>query len=192
MRDVSVLRLSATLFALTPPVLSAQGRDTVTLEPVVVTATRVPAPATAVPAAVTVLTGDALRASGIRTVADALRLVPGAAVMQAGSFGSQTSLFLRGGESDYVKVLVDGVPQNQPGGAFDFANLTTEAVDRAEIVRGRVRVLYGSDAMTGVIQVFTRTGQGGRGPRGRSGFAGGRDGSGTGTADVSGRAGGWA
>ena len=195
MRDVSVLRLSATLFALTPSGLSAQGRDTVTLEPVVVTATRVPAPAAAVPAAVTVLTGDALRASGIRTVADALRLVPGAAVMQVGSFGSQTSLFLRGGESDYVKVLVDGVPQNQPGGAFDFANLTTEAVERIEIVRGPVSVLYGSDAMTGVIQVFTRTGQGGRGgsaPRGRIGFAGGRYGSETGTADVSGSTGVWA
>src|SRR6266511_121924 len=180
MRDVSVLRLSATLFALTPSGLSAQGRDTVTLEPVVVTATRVPAPAAAVPAAVTVLTGDALRASGIRTVADALRLVPGAAVMQVGSFGSQTSLFLRGGESDYVKVLVDGVPQNQPGGAFDFANLTTEAVERIEIVRGPVSGSCGWVAMVGVFRVCPGGGGGGGGgsaPRGRIGFAGGRYGS---------------
>jgi len=178
---------------LRPSSLSAQGQDTITLKPVVVTATRVPAPRDAVPAAVTVLTGDALRARGIRTVADALRLVPGAAVMQTGSFGGQTSLFLRGGESDYVKVLVDGVPQNQPGGSFDFANLTTDAVDRVEIVRGPVSVLYGSDAVTGVIQVFTRTGQGeagGGAPRGRIGFTGGRYGSELGTADVSGGTGG--
>src|SRR5438552_846102 len=71
-----------------------------------------------------------------------------------------SSLFLRGGESDYVKVLVDGVPQNQPGGAFDFADLTTDNVDRIEIVRGPASVLYGSDAVTGVIQIFTRTGSG--------------------------------
>src|SRR5881628_2604501 len=160
MPHVSVLCLSATLSVLRPSSLSAQGQDTITLKPVVVTATRVPAPRDAVPAAVTVLTGDALRARGIRTVADALRLVPGAAVMQTGSFGGQTSLFLRGGESDYVKVLVDGVPQNTPGGAYDFANLTTDNVERIEVVRGPASVLYGSDAMTGVVQIFTRDGRG--------------------------------
>ncbi len=63
----------------------------------------------------TVISGAALRERGILSVADALREVPGAALVPTGSFGSQTSLFLRGGESDYVKVLVDGVPVNQPG-----------------------------------------------------------------------------
>ncbi|HEY6807564.1 MAG TPA: TonB-dependent receptor, partial [Gemmatimonadales bacterium] len=140
--------------------LSAQSRDTVHLAPIVVTATRVPTPADAVPAAVTVLSGDALRARGIRTVAQALRLVPGAAVVTTSGFGSQTSLFLRGGESDYVKVLVDGVPQNAPGGAYDFSHLTTDNVDRIEVVRGPASVLYGSDAVTGVIQIFTRQGHG--------------------------------
>jgi vitamin B12 transporter len=140
------------------PVLLAaqQPTDTVPLNPVVVTATRVPARADDVPVAVTVLRGADLRAEGITTVFEALREVPGAAVVQTGSFGGQTSLFLRGGQSDYVKVLVDGVPVNQPGGSFDFANLTTDNVDRIEVVRGPASVLYGSDAVTGVVQIFTR------------------------------------
>ena len=151
------------LLWLAPTVLGAQqgsAPDTVRLAPVVVTATRLPASADAVPAAVTVLTGPELEARGITTVADALRDVPGAAIVQTGSFGGQTSLFLRGGDSKYVKVLVDGVPVNQPGGSYDFANLTTDNVDRIEVLRGPASVLYGSDAVTGVVQIFTRRGNG--------------------------------
>ncbi len=135
-------------------------QDTVVLKPVVVTATRVPTPVDAVTAAVTLISGASLRARGVRTVADALRETLGAAVVQTAGAGSQTSLFLRGGESDYVKVLLDGVPLNQPGGAYNFAHLTTDDVERIEIVRGPVSVLYGSDAVAGVIQIFTRTGLG--------------------------------
>ncbi|HMA45240.1 MAG TPA: TonB-dependent receptor plug domain-containing protein, partial [Gemmatimonadales bacterium] len=119
---------------------AAQQPDTVTLPPVVVTANRVPTSVSAVSSAVTVISGESLRARGIATVADALRLTPGVAVVATGSFGGQTSVFLRGGESDYVKVLIDGVPQNQPGGFYDFANLGTEDVERIEIVRGPVSV----------------------------------------------------
>src|SRR5574341_990940 len=139
----------------------AQQPDTVTLTPIVVTATRVPLARDAVPAAVTVLSGADLRARGLTTVLEALRSVPAAQVVQTGSFGGQTSLFLRGGESDYVKVLLDGVPLNEPGGAFDFAHLTLDNVDRIEIVRGPASVLYGSDAVTGVVQIFTRRGAAG-------------------------------
>src|SRR5947207_1591357 len=155
-----VLRLSVLSSLAASVAVAAQEPDTVVLNPVVVTATRVPTPADAVTAAVTIVSGRELQLRGIRTVAEALRAVPGAAVVETGSYGGQTSLFLRGGESDYVKVLVDGVPQNQPGGAFDFADLTTDNVDRIEIVRGPASVLYGSDAVTGVIQIFTRTGSG--------------------------------
>ncbi|HEX4600169.1 MAG TPA: TonB-dependent receptor [Gemmatimonadales bacterium] len=149
------------LLVLLPIGLAAQQpTDTLTLRPVVVTATRLPTPADAVPAAVTVISGAQLAAQGIRTVADALRTVPAASVLVTDAYGSQTSLFLRGGESDYVKVLIDGVPQNAPGGAYDFANLTTDNIDRIEVVRGPVSVLYGSDAVTGVVQIFTRDGHG--------------------------------
>src|SRR5256886_14145275 len=134
--------------------------DAVKLNRVVATATRIPTPAADLPVAVTVISGVQLRQQGIRTVAEALRTVPGASVVTTNAYGSQTSLFLRGGESDYVKVLIDGVPQNAPGGAYDFANLTTDNVERIEVVRGPASVLYGSDAVTGVVQIFTRDGRG--------------------------------
>lgn len=131
-----------------------------TLPDIVVTATRWPTSREAVAARVTVLDGAALRAQGFTQLADALRQVPGLDVVQTGSFGGQTSVFVRGGESDYVQVLLDGVPLNQPGGAVDFADLSLENVERVEIVRGPTSVLYGSDAVSGVIQIFTRRGRG--------------------------------
>ena len=149
-----------TLVLLAAPAAAQTPSDTFRLAPIVVTATGVPTPSDRLPVTTTVLRGSDLRARGIRTVSDALRLVPGAAVVETNSFGSQTSVFLRGGESDYTKVLIDGVPQNAPGGAYDFANLSTDNVDRIEIVSGPVSVLYGSDAVSGVVQIFTRNGAG--------------------------------
>ena len=142
---------------LAPATVRAQ-QDTVRLEDIVVTATRVPLPRASVAASVTVLAGTALREQGFFTVADALRSVAGVAMVGSGSFGSQTALFLRGGESNYTQVLVDGVAVNTPGGSYDFANLTLDDVERIEIVRGPASVLYGSDAVSGVIQIFTRNG----------------------------------
>lgn len=138
---------------------AAQGNDTAQqLGPVVVSATKVPQPASTLSQAVTVISGDDLRARGVTRVSDALREVPGAALVQTGSFGGITSLFLRGGESRYTKVLVDGVPVNSAGGSFDFSHLTTDNIDRIEIVRGPASVLYGADAATGIVQIFTRRG----------------------------------
>lgn len=156
-----------------------------TLAAVVVTATRVPMKTASPTATSTVLDGAELRAAGITRVSDALRLVPGASIVQSGPTGSQSSLFLRGGNSNYVRVLIDGVAVNEAGGAFDFSSLTTANIDRIEIVRGAASVLYGSDAVTGVIQLFTNAGRGtprahmmyGRGSRGATraeiGFSGG-------------------
>ncbi len=162
-----------------------QPKDTVVLKPVVVTATRVPVTADLVSSAVTVLRGSDLAAQGIRSVADALKAVPGAHIVETGSYGGQTSLFMRGGESDYVKVLLDGVPLNQAGGGIDLANLTTDNIDRIEIVRGPVSVLYGSDAVTGVVQIFTRPGAAAPSRFGAE-LRGGTYGTGEGAFDVSG------
>ncbi|MBI4543086.1 MAG: TonB-dependent receptor, partial [Gemmatimonadetes bacterium] len=142
------------------PAAGQQPRDTVRLREIVVTATRLPTPIAAVANGITVIRGETLREQGVTHVLEALRAVPGLAVVQTGSFGGLTSLFLRGGESDYVRVLVDGVPINQPGGPVDLANLSTDNVDRIEVVRGPTSVLYGSDAVAGVIQVLTRRGSG--------------------------------
>ena len=150
------LRIPTILLATIAGVAMAQTpEDTVTLAPVTVTATRLPMSRKAAPAAMTVITGGDLRARGITRLTDALREVPGAAVVQSGSFGSQTALFLRGGESDYTKVLIDGVPLNDAGGSIDFAHIAVDDVERIEIVRGPASVLWGSDAVTGVIQIFT-------------------------------------
>jgi vitamin B12 transporter len=149
----SITALAATVAAQEPP-------DTFQLDELVVSATRLPTARRALPAAVTVLRRDELRALGAHRVVDALRLVPGVHLVSSGPTGSLTSLFLRGGESDYVQVLVDGVPVNEPGGAFDFAHLSTLEVDRIEVVRGPVGVLYGTDAVAGVVQIFTRSGSG--------------------------------
>ena len=149
-------RVAPLLLAMVAGVAAAQSpEDTVTLAPVTVTATRIPMSRKVAPAAITVITGEELRARGVTRLADALRDVPGASVVQSGSFGSQTAVFLRGGESDYTKVLVDGVPLNDAGGAIDLAHLSVGDVDRIEIVRGPASVLWGSDAVTGVIQIFT-------------------------------------
>ena len=148
--------------AAVPTILPAQEQqDTTELQELVVTATRSPLPADAVVSSVTTITGEELRARGVRFVQDAIRQVPGAMVVQGSSYGGVSSLFLRGGESDYVKVLIDGVPVNQSGGGYNWANLTTDNVERIEILRGPASVLYGSDAVTGVVQVFTRRGTAG-------------------------------
>jgi vitamin B12 transporter len=155
------LTLSATLL---PGAAGAQriARDTARTIPIVVTATRSALAAARSPSAVSVLSGEQLRAQGITSVAEALRQVPGLAIAQTGSYGGVTSLFIRGGESKFTKVLIDGVPVNDAGGAYDLASLTTDNIDRIEIVRGPASVLYGSDAVAGVVQLFTRAGAGPR------------------------------
>jgi vitamin B12 transporter len=141
-------------------VARGQATDTAHLRTVVVSASKVPQPASSLTQPVTVLLGEDLRARGVTRVTDALREVPGAALVQSGSYGALTSLFLRGGESRYTKVLIDGVPVNAAGGSFDFSHLTTDNIDRIEIVRGPASVLYGADAVSGIVQIFTRKGSG--------------------------------
>ncbi|MEO8623603.1 MAG: TonB-dependent receptor, partial [bacterium] len=159
MQTRSILHIVA--FVATPALAAAQiARDTAHTAPIVVTATRSPLAASRAPSSVSVLRGDQLQREGITTVLDALRRVPGLAVVQTGSYGGATSLFIRGGESKFAKVLVDGVPVNDAGGALDFSTLSTDNLDRIEIVRGPASVLYGSDAMAGVVQLFTRSGGG--------------------------------
>ena len=89
---------------------------------------------------------------------DALRFLPGAIISINGRNGGLASLFVRGGDSRYNKVIVDGVAINDPGGTFDFGAVPMNQVDRLEFVRGAESTLYGSDAMTSVVQMWTRNG----------------------------------
>jgi vitamin B12 transporter len=150
---------SLLFLAALPVVATAQSRsDTLVLPTEVVTATRLPGARITPTVTATVLDGDALRAEGVTHLDDALRRVPGLAVVSQSSFGSQSSLFMRGGQSNYVRVLIDGVPVNDPGGVLDLGRITIDDVERIEVVRGPASVVYGSEAVTGVIQLFTRRG----------------------------------
>lgn len=153
-----VAAVFAAVFA--APVSAQVGRDTTEIQTIVVTATRIPGPLRSQTATVSVLDGETLRAEGVTHLADALRRVPGLAIARTSSFGSQAALFLRGGQSNYVRVLIDGVPLNEPGGVLDLGRVTLDDVERIEVVRGPASVLYGSEAVTGVIQLFTRRGDG--------------------------------
>ena len=141
------------------PASSQEARDTARLADVVISAAASPVDRSQAPAVTTVLDGRALREQGVTSLADALRGVPGVSVARSASFGSTTSLFVRGGERDYVKVLIDGVPVNEPGGDIDVAHLGIADVERIEIVRGPASVLFGSDAVSGVIHIITNRGQ---------------------------------
>ena len=125
---------------------------------VVVTATRTPLPGEAAGADVVSLTGEQLTTMHPVAANDAARFLPGAVINTAGQTGGLSSLFVRGGESNYNKVIVDGVTINEPGGTFDFGTVPLAQADRMEFVRGAQSTLYGSDAMTSVVQVWTRTG----------------------------------
>jgi outer membrane cobalamin receptor len=125
-------------------------------ESVVVSAAQVETPLSRVTDSVTVIDRAALDTRQAETVGDALRLVPGMGVVSSGGRGALTSLFPRGGESDYTLVLVDGIEQNAFGGGFDAAHLTTADIDRVEIVRGPQSALFGDGAIGGIVQVVTR------------------------------------
>ncbi len=127
-------------------------------ESVVVSASHVEVPLSEVPDSVTVLTRADLQARQIETVVDALRLVPGLTVTQSGSVGGITSLFPRGGESDFTLVLVDGVEVNSFGGGFDFSELPVADIQRIEVVRGPESAIYGGGAIGAVVQIVTRRG----------------------------------
>jgi len=152
---------------------------------VVVTATRTPVPAEESGASVTLLDQTTLETMQPIAANDALRFLPGAVVNTAGQRGGLASLFVRGGDSTYNKVIVDGVAVNEPGGTFDFGTLPLDEADRLEFMRGAQSTLYGSDAMTSVVQVWTRTGST-RVPELRFGADGGTFGTANGYAALSG------
>ena len=127
-------------------------------ETVVVTATRTPVTAEESGASVSTLDSGQLETMNPIASDDAVRFLPGAVINTAGQRGGISSLFVRGGESTYNKVIVDGVAVDNPGDTFDFGTLPLTQADRVEFLRGTQSTLYGSDAMTSVLQVWTRTG----------------------------------
>src|SRR6059036_3298980 len=131
------------------------------LEEVVVTATKTPVPVSQLTSAVEVIKGEELEQKKIKTVIEALRLAQSVTVTQNGGPGTVASVGIRGASSAQTLVVIDGTIVNSPtAGQFDFANLTTDNIERIEILRGAQSMLWGSDAMGGVINIITKRGTG--------------------------------
>lgn len=159
-----LLRTSASalaLIALPFSVPTAQAQTTV-LPDVVISANQTPQPADRVGASVTVLQGNELRARGVETVPDALRTVPGVHVSNAnGNKGGLTQVRIRGAGASHIQVMIDDVPVGRlDGGDFDFADFLVDDIDRIEIVRGPQSGIYGGNAQSGVIAIYTISGRG--------------------------------
>lgn len=130
---------------------------------VVVTATLEETATNKVGSSVTVLTAGEIERLQARTVLEALRFVPGIDIVQNGGAGGTASVFIRGAKSEQTLLMIDGVEMNDiisPTRTFDFAHLTTENIERIEVIRGPQSVLFGSDAIGGVINIITRKGDG--------------------------------
>jgi vitamin B12 transporter len=124
-------------------------------ESIVVTATGKEENISRIGASITVLGPDDIQRRDALSTTDLLRTVPGLIATRSGGVGTLTSVWVRGGESSYNKVLLDGIPLNEPGGAFNFASIAPENIERIEVLRGAHSALFGSDAMASVIQIFT-------------------------------------
>lgn len=130
-------------------------------DPIIITATRVAQTADETLAPVTVITREDIERRQVRSVPEALRTVPGLSLANSGGPGKLTSVFLRGTEADHVLVLIDGIKVGSAtAGTTAFQDIPIDQIERIEIVRGPRSSLYGSEAIGGVIQIFTRRGEG--------------------------------
>lgn len=136
---------------------------TITLEEVVVTATRIEEPVEEVASSVTVITKKDIESKKAGTVLEVLKSVPGLDISQSGGPGQLTDIFIRGAKTEHTLIMIDGVEMNDPmspGRSFDLSHLTVDNIEQIEIVRGPQSTLYGSDAIGGVINIITKKGEG--------------------------------
>jgi len=146
---VSVIALTAS------PALAEEAPDST----IVVTALRSPVEQSAVSATVTVIDEAAIRAQQPIAITDLLVRTPGISLTRNGGFGTATALRIRGADSSQTVMVIDGVRISDPsatGGGYSFSNLLVDDIERVEILRGPQSILWGSDAIGGVVNVLTR------------------------------------
>ena len=160
------LLLSASCLAIagaTAPAFAQPAPATMALDEIVVSATGTPTPAREIASSVTVITARDIEQQQRRTLPQALAAVPGLNIVQTGGPGGLTSVFMRGTNSNHVKVLIDGIEANDPSApnrSFDFGSMLIEDIERIEVLRGPQSGLYGANALGGVISVTTKRGEG--------------------------------
>ncbi len=163
-QPVALPSIAVTAGANTPRSQPPSAPSPVVTEPdVVVAPTTIPTPIAEVANSVTVITAHELEREQRRTLPDALATVPGLNVVQSGGPGELSSVFMRGANSNHVKVLIDGIDVTDPSNAnqsFDFGQLLTGDIARIEVLRGPQSGLYGADAIGGVISITTKKGEG--------------------------------
>ncbi|MGB2692785.1 MAG: TonB-dependent receptor [Thermodesulfobacteriota bacterium] len=141
-----------------------ESSSSTSLEPLIVTGTSIPHTLNQSTESVTVITREDIESRHADSVSELLQQVPGLYVDQPGSRGGVSSVYIRGGDPNFTLVLIDGVKVNDPtnsrGGSFDFSTLSTDNIERIEIVRDPISSLYGSDAVSGVINIITKKGKG--------------------------------
>lgn len=147
---------------LAPQGVWAQARPTsATLERVVITANRTPQPLSSVLGDISVVERDEIQRSGAYGVADLLARLPGIEFSRNGGPGTSTSLFIRGSETRHTAVYIDGVRvDSQSTGGAAWEQIPLDQIERIEVLRGPAAAVYGSDAVAGVVQLFTQRGQG--------------------------------
>lgn len=157
----SPFKLSLISLAILAPTASAEEIPAYRLDDVVVTATRTPQSLRASLGDVTVMTAEQIRLSGQSGLAELLQAQPGVEISSNGGPGSTTSVYLRGANAGHTLVLVDGLRLGSAtNGATALENIPLDQIERIEILRGPASHLYGSDAIGGVVQVFTKNGRG--------------------------------
>ncbi len=151
------------MLVLSSLLLGQQKEKNYKLSEIVVTANKYETPISHIASSVTVITAAQIELQHKSTVVEVLRAVSGLTVVEQGGPGKLTSVFMRGANSNFVLVLIDGVEVNNPASpnnAFDFSNLQTSDIEKIEVVRGPQSTLYGSEAIAGVINIITKKGKG--------------------------------
>ncbi|MCZ6799097.1 MAG: TonB-dependent receptor plug domain-containing protein, partial [Nitrospirae bacterium] len=152
---------SGTIFSFSRAAIVDDTNDIQVLDPVVVSATKTPVPLSQITSAVEIITEDDFKRRNDRTLVDALRLSQGSAVFSSGGPGTLANVRLRGGTSAQTLVLIDGAIVNSAtAGGFNFGTLTTDNIESVTVLRGAQSMLWGSDAMGGVIDIRTKRGTG--------------------------------
>ncbi|MDI6890052.1 MAG: TonB-dependent receptor [Thermodesulfovibrionales bacterium] len=144
-------------------IASLFAEEEIKIEEIVVTATRIEEPVKEVASSVTVITEKEIESKKAKTILEVLKDVPGVDISQSGGFGQLTDIFIRGAKPEHTLIMIDGVEMNDPmspGRSYDIAHLSVDNIERVEIVRGPQSTLYGSDAISGVINIITKKGEG--------------------------------